>query len=65
MSECSEDLKDLIVYASALLINIGTLTPEKVGYYKEAIKLAKEYDVSIILLILWAVMQELTDCRWS
>ena len=38
------DLKDLIVYASALLINIGTLTPEKVGYYKEAIKLAKEYD---------------------
>ena len=49
MSECSEDLKDLIVYASALLINIGTLTPEKVGYYKEAIKLAKEYDVPIIL----------------
>ena len=49
MSECSEDLKDLIVNASALLINIGTLTPEKVGYYKEAIKLAKEYDVPIIL----------------
>ena len=49
MSECSEDLKNLIVYASALLINIGTLTPEKVGYYKEAIKLAKEYDVPIIL----------------
>ena len=49
MSECSEDLKDLIVYASALLINIGTLIPEKVGYYKEAIKLAKEYDVPIIL----------------
>ena len=49
MSECSEDLKDLIVRASALLINIGTLTPEKVGYYKEAIKLAKEYDVPIIL----------------
>ena len=49
MSECSEDLKDLIVHASALLINIGTLTPEKVGYYKEAIKLAKEYDVPIIL----------------
>ena len=49
MSECSEDLKDLIVHASALLINIGTLTPEKVGYYKKAIKLAKEYDVPIIL----------------
>ena len=51
MSECSEDLQDLIVYASALLINIGTLTPEKVGYYKtrEAIKLAKKYDVPIIL----------------
>ncbi len=37
MSECSEDLKDLIVHASALLINIGTLTPDKVSYYKEAI----------------------------
>lgn len=49
MSECSEDLKDLIVHALALLINIGTLTPDKVGYYKEAIKLAKEYDVPIIL----------------
>ena len=26
MSECSEDLKDLIVHAAALLINIGTVT---------------------------------------
>lgn len=49
MSECSEDLKDLISYASALLINIGTLTPEKANYYKEAIKLAKKHDVPIVL----------------
>ena len=63
MSECSEDLKDLIVYASALLINIGTLTPEKVGYYKEAIKLRNM--MYQLFLILWAVMQELSDCRWS
>ena len=49
MSECSEDLKDLIVYASALLINIGTLTPDKVSYYKEAIKLAKTHEVPVVL----------------
>ena len=49
MSECSEDLKDLIVHASALLINIGTLTPDKVTYYKEAIALAKKYEVPIVL----------------
>ena len=49
MSECSEDLKNLIVYASALLINIGTLTPEKVCYYKEGIKLAKSYNVPVVL----------------
>lgn len=49
MSECSEDLKDLIVHASALLINIGTLTPNKASYYKEAIKLAKAHEVPIVL----------------
>ena len=49
MSECSEDLKDLIVHASALLINIGTLTPDKVSYYKEAIQLAKAHEVPIVL----------------
>ena len=49
MSECSEDLKDLIVHASALLINIGTVTPDKVTYYKEAVKLAKAHEVPIIL----------------
>ena len=49
MSECSEDLKDLIVHASALLINIGTLTPDKVSYYKEAIALAKKHGVPIVL----------------
>ena len=49
MSECSEDLQDLIVHASALLINIGTLTPDKVSYYKEAIKLAKTHEVPIVL----------------
>jgi hydroxyethylthiazole kinase len=49
MSECSEDLKNLIVHASALLINIGTLTPDKVSYYKEAIKLAKTHEVPVVL----------------
>ena len=49
MSECSEDLKDLIVHAAALLINIGTVTPDKVTYYKEAITLAKAHEVPIIL----------------
>lgn len=49
MSECSEDLKGLIVHASALLINIGTLTPDKVSYYKEAIQLAKAHEVPIVL----------------
>ena len=49
MSECSEDLKDLIVHASALLINIGTLTPDKATYYKEAIALAKKHEVPIVL----------------
>lgn len=49
MSECSEDLKDLIVHASALLINIGTLTPDKVSYYKEAIKIAKAHAVPVVL----------------
>ena len=49
MSECSEDLKDLIVHASALLINIGTLTPDKVSYYKDAIALAKKHEVPIVL----------------
>ena len=49
MSECSEDLKDLIVHASALLINIGTVTPDKVTYYKEAVKLAKAHEVPIVL----------------
>ncbi|WP_456156493.1 hydroxyethylthiazole kinase [Veillonella sp.] len=49
MSECSEDLKDLIIHASALLINIGTLTPDKAAYYKKAIALAKKYEVPIVL----------------
>ena len=49
MSECSEDLKDLIAHASALLINIGTLTPDKVSYYKDAIALAKKHEVPIVL----------------
>ncbi len=38
MSECSEDLKDLIERRNMM--------------YQ-------------LFLILWAVMQELTDCRWS
>ena len=49
MSECSKDLKNLIVHASALLINIGTLTPDKVRYYKDAIALAKKHEVPIVL----------------
>ena len=49
MSECSEDLKNLIIHASALLINIGTLTPDKVVYYKEAIALAKKYEVPVVI----------------
>ena len=49
MSECSEDLKDLIVHASALLINIGTLTLDKAAYYKAAIALAKKHEVPIVL----------------
>lgn len=49
MSECSEDLKDLIVHASALLINIGTVTPDKADYYKEVTKLAKKHEVPIVL----------------
>ena len=49
MSGCSEDLKDLIVHASALLINIGTVTPDKADYYKEATKLAKKHEVPIVL----------------
>ena len=45
MSECSEDLQDLIVHASALLINIGTLTTRQGSYYKDAIALAKKHEV--------------------
>ena len=44
MSECSEDLKDLIVHAAALLINIGTVTPDKVTITK-CCKLAKAHEV--------------------
>ena len=49
MSECNEDLQDLNIHASALLINIGTLTPDKVSYYKETIQLAKAHEVPIVL----------------
>ena len=51
MSECSEDLERPHRSASALLINIGTLTPDKVSYYKEAIALAKKHEVPIVFKI--------------
>mgnify|MGYP004513397809 CR=1 FL=1 len=49
MSECVEDLEDLIVHASAMLINIGTVTPDKFDYYKSALRLAKQHRVPVVL----------------
>lgn len=49
MSECMEDLKNFIVHASSLLINMGTITPLKLAYYKEAITLAHTHKVPIIV----------------
>lgn len=49
MSECVEDLENLIVHASAMLINIGTVTPDKFEYYKSALRLAKQHRVPVVL----------------
>lgn len=49
MSGCKEDLQDLIPLANAVLINIGTITPELATLYKEAAKLANAHNVPIIL----------------
>ncbi|PQL21116.1 thiamine-phosphate diphosphorylase [Veillonella denticariosi JCM 15641] len=49
MSECVDDLEDLIVHASAMLINIGTVTPDKFDYYKSALRLAKQHRVPVVL----------------
>ncbi|WP_282002604.1 hydroxyethylthiazole kinase [Veillonella denticariosi] len=49
MSECVEDLENLIVHASAMLINIGTVTPDTFEYYKSALCLAKQHRVPVVL----------------
>lgn len=49
MSGCIEDLKDLMPFADALLINIGTITPQQAEFYKEAAKLANLHHVPIVL----------------
>lgn len=49
MSGCKEDLADLMPHADALLINIGTITPELANLYKEAARLANIHNVPIVL----------------
>ncbi|MDY3974726.1 MAG: hydroxyethylthiazole kinase [Veillonella caviae] len=49
MSGCKEDLQDLMPLANAVLINIGTITPELATLYKAAAKLANAHNVPIIL----------------
>ena len=49
MSECIEDLEDLLKVANALLINIGTLTKESWQLYQEAIKIANKNQVPVVL----------------
>ncbi|MCR8967020.1 hydroxyethylthiazole kinase [Streptococcus zalophi] len=49
MSEYEEDLEDLLKVASALLINIGTLTPAKWQLYQNAITIAKKNHVPVVL----------------
>ncbi|MBW1570888.1 hydroxyethylthiazole kinase, partial [Streptococcus sp. SPC0] len=49
MSECIEDLEDLLKVADALLINIGTLTKESWQLYQEAIKIANKNQVPVVL----------------
>ena len=36
MSSCIEDLEDLLPYAKALLVNIGTVNPELAAFYKKS-----------------------------
>ena len=49
MSIYKEDLVDLLKYASALLINIGTLTDINYERFKAACEIANNYNVPIIL----------------
>ena len=49
MSIYKDDLVDLLKYASALLINIGTLTDAAVTRFNDACQIANEYGVPIIL----------------
>ncbi|GDZ90369.1 hydroxyethylthiazole kinase [Streptococcus dysgalactiae] len=49
MSECLEDLEDLLKIAGALLINIGTLTEDSCSLYQEAIKIAQANHVPVVL----------------
>ncbi|MBJ8326225.1 hydroxyethylthiazole kinase [Streptococcus pacificus] len=49
MSEYEEDLEDLLKNASALLVNIGTLNPEKWQAYQKAITIASANQVPVVL----------------
>lgn len=49
MSGCIEDLRDLMPFADALLINIGTITPAQAVFYKEAAQLANLHHVPVVL----------------
>lgn len=49
MSSCIEDLRDLLPYAEALLVNIGTVNPELAAFYKQAVALANELAVPVVL----------------
>ena len=49
MSSCIEDLEDLLPYAKALLVNIGTVNPELATFYKKAVALANKLNVPVVL----------------
>lgn len=49
MSSCMEDLEDLLPYAKALLVNIGTVNPELADFYKKAVALANKLNVPVVL----------------
>ena len=49
MSSCIEDLEDLLPYAKALLVNIGTVNPELAAFYKKAVALANKLNVPVVL----------------
>lgn len=49
MSACKEDLEDLLKYASALLVNIGTADQTSRQLYKEAMAIANRLGVPAVL----------------